>query len=178
MLVRLSIRSCVRGFLLIILFLFHASSWNLFCSLFLSISKLYVVKFNTILTSLAGVLPLYLIINVTYRVCHLSGYWTYPTILEWRTSEWGEFYWMLVSEILANMTQVSNVTPGPLVLYIAQCFENNELIMQCCSCTICMLNSLFIFLSAIKCTWPGVSRRRRFNQNVQEKAQTQAVFPV
>jgi hypothetical protein len=33
-----------------------------------------VVKFHTILTSLAGVLPLYLKINVIYRICHLSGY--------------------------------------------------------------------------------------------------------
>jgi hypothetical protein len=61
----LSVSQSVRPFgvfYLIISVSFHISSWNLFCSLFVSISKLAVVKCHDILTFLAGVLPLYLIV--------------------------------------------------------------------------------------------------------------------
>jgi hypothetical protein len=44
-----------------------------------------MVKFHAILTSLAGVLPLYLKINVVYWVCHLSGY-LLPQFFERRAS--------------------------------------------------------------------------------------------
>jgi hypothetical protein len=45
----MSFGQSVRGFLLIISFLCHISSWNLLCSLFVNICA--VVKFHTILTS-------------------------------------------------------------------------------------------------------------------------------
>jgi hypothetical protein len=69
-----------------------------------------VVKFHTILISLAGVLPLYLKINATFIWGMLFFWITPPTVFEWRPSYFADCWYGYIENVTAKDFDLRNET--------------------------------------------------------------------